>query len=63
MGWSVLRDRVSKIKLMVVVPEYIMALGPSWTVLGVGPGIDIVKSRALDAAAGEQLAAAVMTLS
>ena len=61
MGWSVLRDGASTIKLaLVVAPAYEMALGRSGTVLGVGLGA--VKSRALDAAAGGQLAAAVMTL-
>ena len=52
-----LRDGASTIKLaLVVAPVYAMALGRA------GNGGVPVQSRALDAAAGGQLAAAVMTL-
>ncbi|KAI1786458.1 hypothetical protein LXA43DRAFT_897961 [Ganoderma leucocontextum] len=55
LGWSVLHDGASTIKLaLVVAPVYVMALGRA--------GSGGVESRALDAAAGGQLAAAVMTL-
>ena len=57
MGWSVLRDGANTIKLaLVVAPVYVMALGRAGNA-----GVP-VQSRALDAAAGGQLAAAVMTL-
>ncbi|KAM5539219.1 hypothetical protein V8D89_007092 [Ganoderma adspersum] len=66
MGWSVLRDGASTIKLaLVVAPVYVMALGRAGGGLGLGlglGGVHAARSRALDAAAGGQLAAAVMTL-
>ncbi|TBU44320.1 hypothetical protein BD309DRAFT_43549 [Dichomitus squalens] len=55
MGWSLIRDGATTIKLaLLVAPVYVMAVGRVGSVA--------VESRALDAAAGGQLAAAIMTL-
>ena len=54
MGWSLLHDGATTIKLaLLVAPVYVMAVGRAEGAL---------ESRALEAAAGGQLAAAMMTL-
>ena len=53
MGWSLLHDGATTIKLaLLVAPVYVMAVGRAGA----------LESRALEAAAGGQLAAAMMTL-